>query len=464
MDKRPNILFVFSDQHRGDWLPYDDETRRKLGVEDLHLETPVLRGMMDRGTAFTCAISPSPVCAPARACLASGMRYKNCRVASNKVNYDPALKTFYAKLKEAGYYVGGCGKFDLNKADLVWDDAFLQSLGFTHTEDSEGKMDTIWAAIQQKPGPYGEMLADKGWLAAHKEDMLSRGGTDVTTPLPDELYADNWIIAKGLRMLEEAPKDQPWFLQVNFSGPHDPWDITKSMKEKMKDRVFPDAADCTITEINQGVRQNYAAMIENIDEGIGRMIDVIEKRGETGNTLVIYASDHGEMMGDHNMYGKSKPEFGSVHIPIVIDASHLGGKAGILNETPVELQDLAATFLDYAGLPHDGMESCSLRPIAEGTAERVRKYAVSELAVPRPKTLDREFATVTDGEFKLIMEPGKADRLYRISEDPFEMKDVAESMPEKVEELKKGYGERVVSRSPEMIAALQAYAKSFQAA
>ena len=77
---RPNFLFLFSDQHRGDWMPYSKPVKERLGVGPLDLNMPNIRGIMDRGVTFSCAVSPAPVCAPARACLASGRRYRNCRV------------------------------------------------------------------------------------------------------------------------------------------------------------------------------------------------------------------------------------------------------------------------------------------------------------------------------------------------------------------------------------------------
>ena len=463
MGKRANILFFFSDQHRGDWMPYDEGIKRAQGVEELELHMPVIRGMMDRGTTFTMAISPAPVCAPARACLAAGKRYKNCRVYSNNVNYDSALKSFYGYLNDAGYYVCGTGKFDLNKADLEWGDGYhklLREMGFSAATDSEGKMDTIWAAMKGKPGPYGKMLEEKGWLEEHEKDMMSRGGSDKPTPLPDELYADNWICEKTKDIIKGLPEDKPWFVQVNFSGPHDPWDVTEKMKAAMAGRRFPEAADCEDTEANQGVRQNYAAMIENIDGRIGEIIEELERTRGLENTLIVYAADHGEMMGDHNMYGKQKPEQGSIHIPLVIDASRVGGKAGVCITTPVELQDLAATFLDYAGveIPED-MESKSLKAAAEGKTDRVREYGISELVIPNARGMMRIMGAITDGKYKLIMKTYEYDRLYDIENDPFECSDLARELPEDVERLRKAFGERGQKRNP----VAELYAKAFHA-
>ncbi|MCR5450184.1 MAG: sulfatase-like hydrolase/transferase [Solobacterium sp.] len=462
-ERRPNILLLVSDQHRGDWMPYDGETKKKQGTEDLHLNMPEIRGLMDRGTAFTCAVSPSPVCAPARACLASGRRYRNCRVYQNNINYDTALPTFYGMLSADGYYVSGVGKFDLNKGDLTWgEDGFheaLQRMGFSDAKDSEGKMDAVWASMMGQPGPYGKVLEKAGFLKAYSEDMMSRGhGTD-PAPVPPELYADNWIGARACRMIAEAPKDKPWFIQVNFSGPHDPWDVTEEMRNAVKNREMPVAADCTGQTQNQDIRRNYAAMIENIDRLIGECLKTLDETGERDHTLVIYTADHGEMMGDHDMYGKSKPEQGSIMIPMVVDASCFGSAGGRVNNTPVELQDLAATCLDYAGVkPSAKLESVSLRPVVEGKEEKVRSYAISELLLKDKKNPFDAFAAITDGEWKLIMKNRLPDRLYHIAEDPFEMNDLAESHPEIVERLRQDFADRGQKPNP----MIEAYKKSFR--
>ena len=119
MGKKPNFLFLFSDQHRGDWMPCDVRNGPFLRL-------PSLCSLMENGTTFTSAVTPAPLCAPARACLASGRRYRHCRVYTNGENYDACLPSFYAALRSAGYFVGGAGKFDLNKAELDWGTGFMK--------------------------------------------------------------------------------------------------------------------------------------------------------------------------------------------------------------------------------------------------------------------------------------------------------------------------------------------------
>ena len=443
-------------------MPYDADVKVALGVSDLELQMPNIRGIMDRGVSFTGAVSPAPVCAPARACLAAGKRYRNCRVYLNKVNYDTNLKSFYTRLSEAGYYVCGAGKFDLGKANLNWGKVnkdLFERLGFAQSLDSEGKMDAVWAKMLGEPGPYGQTLEEAGWLDYYADNMRTRGASTDPVEIPDELYADNWIGARSKDMLEAIPHDRPWFMQVNFSGPHDPWDITKRMKDAMTTRTFPEAAECTLGEQNQEVRKNYAAMIENIDRNIGELLRVLEDRGDLENTIIVYGSDHGEMMGDHNQYGKSKPGQGSVHIPLVIDASHFAGRRGESNGSPVELQDLAATFLDYAGIEvPQSVESVSLRPIVEGTSERVRDYAVSELITAGPEVIG-SFGTVTDGRYKLILQTDQPPHLYDLVEDPFECTDLIDELPDVAERLRDDF--RAVHKRSAVAAS---YAKAFHLA
>jgi len=449
---KPNFLFVFPDQHRGDWLPYSLETKEKLGVSDLILEMPNLRNIMENGVSFTHAVTPAPLCAPARACLASGRRYKGCRVPNNTVNFDAIVPTFYSKLKQAGYSVGGVGKFDLNKADLYWGEngsgrhKLLDEVGFTHTCDNEGKLDAVFGYNNGTPGPYGQFLSRQGLMELHVEDMTCRMNinTDAPAPLPENAYCDNWITQNALDMLHEFPAGKPWFIQVNFVCPHDPWDVTKSMKNGYKDRVYPPAAGCTQDDVNNGVRQNYAAMLANIDKNIGRLLDTVRARNELDNTVIIYSSDHGEMLGDHNMYSKLRPQQGAIHVPLVIDASRIGGVKGVENVSPVEMQDIAATVLDYAGLCMDTeMGSVSLKPVVDGEATKTRDYCVSELFLPAQKGgLPVPFGTVCDGRYKLIIMVGKEDRLYDLDNDPFECEDIASDLPIIAAKLKQMFSER----------------------
>ena len=191
-------------------------------------------------------------------------------------------------------------------------------------------------------------------LDTHLEDYAGRTGKDranytntAPTPLPDFAYCDNWIAANGLQLLEAAANDAPWFLQVNFNGPHEPMDVTESMQSRWLDADLPPpVASSEYDTAHNAIRANYAAMIENIDAHLGRYLEYLANREILDDTVVVYASDHGEMLGDHDRWGKIVPHEPSVHIPLVLAGP--GIEARSARDARVDLVDVAATIIDLA--------------------------------------------------------------------------------------------------------------------
>jgi arylsulfatase A-like enzyme len=403
----------------------------------LPLRLPNLETLMERGTTFTRAITSSPLCAPARASLASGLRYPRSGVFSNKYDLSPQRRTFYSVLKENGYIVCGVGKFDLHKKTRWWGlDGWipeLEQLGFTVAIDNAGKQDAVSTGKESPQDPYMKYLYDQGLAEVHLTDMAGRAkekrhNTEPTS-LPEETYCDNWIGQNGVRMLRSFPKDHPWFMIVNFTGPHAPWDVTERMRAAWEKVDFPPPhrSDPAMRETNNSVRQNYAAMLENIDRNVGLLLDEVESRGELANTVVIYVSDHGDMLGDNRRFNKSIPDRGSIHIPLVICGP--GVSQGALSDALVELQDLAGTIVDYAGakMP-EAADSRSLRPLLEGDKHAHREVQVSALN----ETHDGRgsWKTIIDRHYKLVIHSVHDAQLYNIVQDPWEDYDIAGQHPD----------------------------------
>ena len=490
--KKKNILFLFPDQHRGDWMPYGDDVFASMGVEPLPLRVPHLRELMDQGTTFTHTATNSPLCVPARACLASGMHYNHCGAFNNRFCYPIQQKTFYSVLRDGGYQVGGVGKFDLHKPILYWDQSGwidqLGQLGFTCAVDSEGKYDTLWTSYYEPNGPYGKFLHDQGLMKDYCRDYIKRyynTNDSSAADIREDAYADNWVTSNALAMLRKMEKkEQPWFLMVNFSGPHDPWDVTEDMKERWKDVQFPIPADYDgdREELN-GVRQNYAAMLENIDRNIGLLVEELKRSGQYDNTIIIYASDHGEMMGDRSRYFKCVPYHGSIHVPLVISGP--GVRQGAVRDELVQLHDLAATITDFAGLSMpEGADAKSLVPLAtsaeagairdfqavmlcngiqntekrydgyeeylsyqkkmtdfEYIAEFNREFQIPESSHSSTKMkTQKNWKSIITKEYKLIEYlDGTAPELYDVQADLWEHKNLAAEKPEIVEQLRSLY-------------------------
>lgn len=424
-DQPPNFLLFIADQHRHDWLGC---------AGGLPVRTPHLDRLSREGMRFTQAMTPSPLCAPARACLANGMDYHHCGVRGLKDNTPLNRPTYYQKLRESGYQVTGVGKFDLHKSDLHWGaggQRMLREYGFTGGMDSEGKGDAIWAYRRcGKPcGPYLHYLQEHGWLERHLSMYEHSTGNllfEAVTPLPDEAYCDNWIARNGLDLLQDLPKDQPWHLVVNFAGPHDPYDVTESMRDRWKDVEFPPPLenDSDDSAVVRRRRRNYAAMIENIDSQVGRFLDLLEERGESDNTVILYTADHGEMLGDHNRWQKSIWYDGAVRIPMIVKGPDVRiQKSGAL----VSFHDLGATLLDYAGLDNlPGSDARSIRPVLQDKRKRHRRFLESAL---------EDWCLVFDGRFKLIWQDGQEFLLFDQRNDPDEMENLAATYPCKVRQL-----------------------------
>ncbi|WP_127580088.1 sulfatase family protein [Paenibacillus koleovorans] len=440
--KQPNVLLLFPDSHRGDWMPYDSDTLQAAGLEQLGGRMPNIRKLMDRGVTFTHAVTPAPLCAPARACLAAGVRYEQCGTPSNEANFPLDKRTFYSVLREAGYRVGAVGKFDLHKPVHWWglngwlDE--LETLGFTDGIDNAGKIDAVVSGKEEPKDPYMKYLHDRGLAELHVQDMTGRRGHGTApTELPEDAYCDNWLTSNGLQLLSEFPADQPWFLMVNFTGPHGPWDITKSMKEAWEGvpLPLPNRWDKDTDELAVEIRRNYAAMLENIDRNIGLLLEEIERRGELDNTIVIYTSDHGEMLGDFNRFGKCVPYRGSVHIPLVVSGP--GMREGVLTPALVELQDLAATIVEYAdaAMP-EAVGSMSLKHVLEGGTEQVRTYQVAGLDADGRHT-KHTWRMIADDRYKLHLTDGAEPELYDIAADPWENRNIAGEQPETMERLQR---------------------------
>ena len=444
-DRPPNVLLVVPDQLRYDWT----------GLNPLiPVRTPRLNEIAARGMQFENCYCASPLCAPSRACLAAGVEYHNCGVPDNSLNYPLEKVTYYQLLREAGYHVMGCGKFDLHKPEPSWGvegQHLLPEWGFSAGIDSAGKWDAIRWGMDEPCDPYTAHLHSTGHVGIHQADFEKRReiGTftaTFSTPLPEESYCDNWIAAQGLRLLQEAPLDSPWHLAVNFAGPHEPVDVTKQMDPLYRDVDFPQPNRNTQHPPAKHIeiRRNYAAMIENIDSWLGSFLDQVEARGELENTLVVFASDHGEMLGDHDLWMKRLPQQPSVGIPLVIAGP--GVQQGASSDALVSLIDLAATFLDYAGISSPAsMDSRSLRPVLDGSSSSHREFLLSGLDPWR---------CITDGNLKLIRGyaggrlPGGSNlpvypagdnavepMLFDIQEDPVENTNLASREPSEVARL-----------------------------
>jgi arylsulfatase A-like enzyme len=183
------------------------------------------------------------------------------------------------------------------------------------------------------------------------------------------------------------------------------------------DFPHPIDADQFTTAQYCAVRRNYSAMVENIDRWVGLFQEELRRRGELEKTLLVYSSDHGEMLGDHDAWGKSLPFQASIGVPLIFCGP--GVHRGYAHDGPATILDLTATFLDYAGVPiPDDMDSRSMLPLLARETSQLREAVICGLA---------DWRLAFEGRYKLVQYKGQEPVLRDIGNDPAERRDIAKA-------------------------------------
>lgn len=455
---RPNILLFMPDQLRADWVGPGNAGGAR---------TPNVDALMGRGTTFANAVCPSPICGPSRASLATGYEYDRCTVPTNKYSVGVEEPNFYRQLAGSGYQVLTCGKLDLLKGELDWGNdgqhwvggrSRLQDLGFTGGLDSGGKHAVIFAQRAGHDEPYLNFLISRGLAETHVTDFATRRnpalGPDAEShpgagynflntepsPLPDDAYQDDWIASCGIDLIETAAGvSDPWFLQVNFAGPHEPMNISAEMAASMRGYEPPLPTDLGGIEAakHREIRRNYSAMVERLDTLLGRFVARLEATGQLERTVIIVTSDHGEMLGDCGRWEKFVPHQASITVPLILAGPDI---AHGVNHSPASFLDIHATVVELAGAPAiPGTDSCSLSPSLRDPSVPHRDVVFSGLG---------QWRVAFDGTHKLIagydphaarheMEDGRFDpeqvgsyRLVDPRTDPCETGDLSRELPD----------------------------------
>lgn len=404
--RRPNILFVQTDQQRPEWLEMNPE---------IPVRTPHLRELAERGRWLTNAICPSPVCAPSRACLVAGREYDHTRVWGNDTYAPEDLAKYHLRLRdEAGYHVMAAGKHHVgnnqsgNPPKLhrgVDGRQGIEAWGFSDAIFSAGLNQATILMRRNDMVPqdaYMTFLHERGLAEEHIADYVRRNREGVwtatfPTTLPDEAYFDTWITTNALTLLDRVPPDRPWYLEVNLQNPHHPWDITESMHRWYRDPPvdFPPPVYNTEDippQTHQEVRRNWAATVEHLDQCLGRLVARLRERDELDSTIVVWTSDHGEMLGDYNQWQKLSPLQASVGVPLIVAGP--GVTPCEADTAPMTTLDLTASFLEWAGRPlSPELDSRSLVAYLAGRTDHHRDLVFSGLSAWR---------LVSDGRFKLL--------------------------------------------------------------
>ena len=451
--ERPNILWYCADQQR-----YD--TIHALG--NSHIHTPCLDSLCEEGTAFTRAYTQCPICTPSRATFLTG-RYPNTHhVYRNNNEYFPPHEVLVTKLlAEAGYDCALAGRLHLS----------LARKGNYERRPDDGYRKFFWSNHPNPDYPYGHDYAI--WLEEEKGvDIVELYGAlsgQVGAGVPTEYHQTTWCSEMAIRFINEK-RDGPWLMSINPFDPHPPFDppqeyldrydpetlpyplfresdierqkTFRNLDQHTKDAINPltSSNQYNITgTVERGLMGSvppssydarlaiacYYAQIELIGDQLRRIIDTLDKTGQRENTLIIYMSDHGELLGDHGLIYKGCRFFESlVHVPLIISWPAKGVKS-IRSDALVELVDLAPTLLEAAGLevPYN-MQGKSLLPIITGQKDPDyhKDHVISEYNDALANMPDKSHgAMYFDGRYKIIIYEGETfGELFDLESDPGE--------------------------------------------
>lgn len=452
-DERPNILFIIDDQHRYDWLGC-------AGAD--WVRTPHIDALAAQGMRLTHCHTNSPVCAPARISLATGLLPTRLGATSNAEAFLPISQpNMYRHFRDHGYRVSLVGRHDLAKtgapASIYGNRPLNFSYGFTEAFEVEGGM--AMSGLGEPNGPYGRYLQERGLLEAYCADFRKRAkagwnlGASHDSVLDTTDHQDVFVGRKAVERIESIEDDYPWFMFVSFQGPHDPFDPPAEYGAMYRDMEIPEpirsdpAAKPRRLEIRrkQGpdkdireARRQYAAKLTLIDDQVGNMVKALERRGCLENTIVVFCSDHGEMLGDHDLWIKHCAYEPSWRVPCVITGP--GIEQGI-TDSLVELSDLNPTLVELAGLPaQPNLDARSFTAVLHGKMTEHRDCVVTTERSPVPS--QGSYRAIRTQKYKLILTDNDRTELYDMQEDPCELRNIAAEQSRTVQELKQRLIER----------------------
>jgi arylsulfatase A-like enzyme len=381
---RPNILLITTDQQR-----YDT-----LGVNGSQVcRTPNLDALASRGVRFDRAYIQNPVCIPSRACLMTG-RYTHqhgVRYMETVIDRTPGLPdwelTIQRRLQLAGYHTAAFGKihmmpdrdFDTMQTCGGKGARWTQSSGMDIGPGPLGPQYASWLE-SRRPGAYEEIYAQR------RRPEYTKYHTAVVNVLPLEEYVDYWIAGNTIDFLKRD-HDRPFFAWCGFCGPHGPMDPPKPYDElyPFGEVPLPETltrpGDPNKPLWSRGSTQSFASpqgeekarrliayywgLCTLLDDQVGRILATLHEQGLADNTVILYTTDHGEMLCDWGRLGKSNFYEQVIRAPFLAWAPGCAG--GTVVDSLIETADLAATVLDYAGVPLPAqMSAQSLRPLLDG--------------------------------------------------------------------------------------------------
>jgi len=450
-----NVLLMMSDQHKPGALGASGDTVAR---------TPHLDALARTATRFSNCYCSNPVCTPSRASLLTGLYTHHHGAINNATPWAFEHKTLAHMFGGAGYMSALVGKMHFVDAQTH---GFDYHVDFNDWYQFLGPKTKLYAEELGRPNSgSGLPEVDDFWRdfgdpwknAREADDRQGSVAVGRVSKIPEEQQFDAFVARESIRFLKQHSKQQPFFLVTSFLRPHDPFmpsqrfsdmfrpedmklpatygkvDLS-TVPQEIRRTIERDAPTPELGDPEQAKRRiaYYYANLAQMDDNAGKVLGALRELNLENDTIVLYTSDHGEMLGEHKLWNKFVFYESSVRVPLLVRVPGL--PAGGESRTPVSNVDIAATLGELTGLrapnPTDGHSfAADLRE--PGKTRDTTVFSEYNLGNQRAKYMIRQ------GDWKYNFYTHDIAELFNLREDPEEMRNLA-ARPEyrgKVEELK----------------------------
>ncbi len=436
---QPNVLLLMADQLRTDCLGCYGNTL---------IHTPNIDRIAAEGVRFTSAYTSVPSCTPARSALLTGLSPWHhgmlgmTRMATRYPQEKPRA------MAEAGYYTTVVGKNHfypirnshgyhqmlLDEHCSYWFDKAEQDPKIAASPEERCDYESWFWSQMPTGNPHATGL---GWNDHRGKPFV----------LPERLHATSWTGDTAVNFLRTYQRTEPFYLKVSFIRPHSPYDPPARWMKRYENADLPPAVagdwakryiprSWPGNDIWHGQmppdderrsRRAYYGSVSHVDEQIGRILEVLEQRKLLNDTLILFISDHGDMLGDQHLWRKTYAYEPSAHVPMLMrwPEGLVSERRGMTRGQPVELRDVLPTFLEAAGAsasrPVDGR---SLLELVRGRGDGWREWIDLEHNICY--NASNHWNALTDAKWKYIFQAQDGEeQLFHLEEDPRELRDLA---------------------------------------
>ncbi|MHA1842664.1 MAG: sulfatase family protein [Promethearchaeota archaeon] len=470
MKEKMNVLFIITDQQRADHLSC-------AGNSDL--KTPNIDRLASEGLRFTNAYCANPMCMPNRSTIFTGKYPSIHGVRCNGINLNPNIPTFTDALRKTGYHTGSIGKIHLNWYGTPWSRKYFsyeQMIPFIYTpREKRIPLPKPYYGLEEVELTIGHGDAIAGhyldWVEERSPEYLELIKKRATklfdqifydSPIPEHLYQTQYITERTISFFERYCEgkygNKPFFLHCSFPDPHHPVcppENARKLHDPKKIEISPTFDGIKelyghdvlrnyiniyprtrLRETNEKELRKFQAytygVLSLIDQAIGEILAALKSFGLEENTMIVFTSDHGDLMGDHGLLLKGPAHFqGLIKVPMIWKIPGITPE-GAVSESLVNSIDIPTTILNVLGIREKyhppGMQGHDLMPVLRDPSVKVRDNCIIEEDEDPHKATKQgiyrniRIRTIITDQYRMTVYEGYPETgdLYDLKEDPLE--------------------------------------------